>query len=51
MLTGIVSPSDAVFHFFLPTLCGNVFGGTVLFAVLSYAQVREEISVTKGARL
>ena len=50
VLTGVVSPSDAVFHFFLPTLCGNVFGGTVLFAVLSYAQVREEISVTKEAR-
>ena len=51
VLTGIVSFTDAIFHFFLPTLCGNVFGGTVLFAVLSYAQVREEISVTKGARL
>jgi formate/nitrite transporter FocA (FNT family) len=31
------------FGFFLPTLLGNVAGGTVLFAVLSYAQVREEI--------
>lgn len=30
-------------QFFLPTLAGNVFGGTALFAVLSYAQVREEI--------
>lgn len=30
--------------FLLPTLAGNVFGGTILFAVLSYAQVREEIS-------
>jgi hypothetical protein len=29
--------------FFLPTLIGNVAGGTLLFAVLSYAQVREEI--------
>ncbi len=29
--------------FFVPTLLGNVFGGTVLFALLSYAQVREEI--------
>jgi formate-nitrite transporter family protein len=45
VMTGIVSFSDAVLRFFLPTLCGNVFGGTVLFAVLSYAQVREEISV------
>jgi formate/nitrite transporter FocA (FNT family) len=32
-----------VFNFFLPTLAGNVFGGTLMFAVLSYAQVREEI--------
>ena len=31
------------FGFFLPTLAGNLFGGTLLFAVLSYAQVREEI--------
>jgi formate/nitrite transporter FocA (FNT family) len=29
--------------FFLPTLLGNVAGGTVLFAVVSYAQVREEL--------
>ncbi|HUU66046.1 MAG TPA: formate/nitrite transporter family protein [Methyloceanibacter sp.] len=29
--------------FFLPTLLGNVFGGTLLFAVVSYAQVREEL--------
>jgi formate/nitrite transporter FocA (FNT family) len=33
----------AIFRFFLPTLAGNVFGGTILFSVLSYAQVREEI--------
>jgi len=32
-----------VFGFFLPTLAGNLVGGTLLFAVLSYAQVREEI--------
>ena len=32
-----------IFVFFLPTLLGNVFGGTVMFAVVSYAQVREEI--------
>jgi len=29
--------------FFLPTLLGNVAGGTVLFAVVSYAQVRDEL--------
>ena len=35
--------SQVILQFFLPTLFGNIFGGTVLFAVLSYAQVREEI--------
>jgi formate/nitrite transporter FocA (FNT family) len=42
-LTGAESFSKILFGFFLPTLAGNVAGGTVLFAVLSYAQVREEI--------
>jgi formate-nitrite transporter family protein len=40
---GYESLARVVFGFFLPTLAGNVAGGTVLFAVLSYAQVREEI--------
>jgi formate/nitrite transporter FocA (FNT family) len=42
-LTGLTTLREAVLQFFLPTLAGNVFGGTVLFSVLSYAQVREEI--------
>jgi len=29
--------------FFLPTLFGNVVGGTLLFAMISYAQVQDEI--------
>jgi formate/nitrite transporter FocA (FNT family) len=40
---GYESLAHVVFGFFLPTLAGNLFGGTLLFAVLSYAQVREEI--------
>lgn len=43
-LNGMHTLQQAAGHFFLPTLAGNVFGGTALFAVLSYAQVREEIS-------
>jgi formate/nitrite transporter FocA (FNT family) len=43
VLTGAITLKSAVFDFFLPTLAGNVVGGTVLFAVLSYAQVRTEI--------
>ena len=32
-----------LFGFILPVLVGNVLGGTALFAVLSYAQVMNEI--------
>lgn len=35
---------DVFFGFLLPTLAGNVVGGTILFALLNYAQVRDEIS-------
>jgi formate/nitrite transporter FocA (FNT family) len=35
--------ADVFLGFILPALGGNVVGGTVLFAVLSYAQEREEI--------
>jgi formate-nitrite transporter family protein len=42
-LAGHVSFSDMATVFFLPTLIGNVAGGTLLFAVVSYAQVRSEL--------
>ena len=42
-VAGLVAFRDVALKFFLPTLAGNVFGGTVLFSLLSYAQVREEI--------
>lgn len=48
VLTGVTSYGQAFGDFFLPTLAGNIFGGTVLFSVLSYAQVREEISAARG---
>jgi len=48
-MKGMHALSLAVSHFFLPTLAGNVFGGTALFAVLSYAQVREEIKADSSA--
>ena len=47
VLTGSILPEVAVFRFFLPTLVGNVAGGTMLFSVLSYAQVREELFAAK----
>ena len=42
-LIGEVSAWQAFGGFFIPTLLGNVAGGTVLFALISYAQVREEL--------
>jgi formate-nitrite transporter family protein len=42
-LMGAIQFRQAALIFFLPTLAGNVFGGTILFSVLSYAQVRDEM--------
>lgn len=46
VLQGLITIEKAVLGFFLPTLAGNIFGGTILFSVLSYAQVREEIHLS-----
>ncbi len=47
-VAGLLTFYDASVKFFLPTLAGNVFGGTILFSVLSYGQVREEIFEEQG---
>lgn len=43
VLNSDLGPFDMFFGFLFPTLFGNVFGGTVLFAMLSYVQVHEEL--------
>ena len=43
VLLGEMSVVDAILGGTLPALVGNVIGGTVIFAALAYAQVREEI--------
>lgn len=40
---GTLAWSEAVLGFVLPALAGNIIGGTILFALISYAQVRREI--------
>jgi formate-nitrite transporter family protein len=47
MLVGQTSFAGAVGGFILPSLAGNLVGGTGLFAVLAHGQVRNEIE-TKG---
>lgn len=44
MFEGTVSAQRAVFAMLLPTLVGNIIGGTGLFALIAWAQVREEMS-------
>jgi formate/nitrite transporter FocA (FNT family) len=51
VLTGAASMGDYLWRFFVPTLLGNVFGGTALVAVLNYGQVApqaEEKKLTEG---
>jgi formate/nitrite transporter FocA (FNT family) len=43
VMTGHASFGFALFGFILPALCGNIIGGTGLFAVLAHAQVRSEL--------
>ena len=43
MVQGLLPLSDAVFGFFLPVLAGNIMGGTMIFALLAFGQVRNEL--------
>lgn len=43
VLKGEMAVSAAILGGVIPALVGNVIGGTVIFAALAYAQVREEI--------
>jgi formate/nitrite transporter FocA (FNT family) len=40
---GMIPPGEALFGFFLPVLAGNVLGGTVVFTLLAWAQIRPEV--------
>ncbi len=40
----------AVFGFFLPVLLGNIFGGTVIFALMTGGQVRDEVEIKRKSK-
>jgi formate/nitrite transporter FocA (FNT family) len=42
-VTGNLGFVDAVFGFFLPVLFGNIVGGTVIFTLMAWGQVRDEM--------
>lgn len=43
LFDGEIDIATALFGFLLPAFAGNVIGGSALFALISYAQVRDEI--------
>lgn len=47
VVTGAASLTDYGWRFLLPTLLGNLFGGTALVAVLNYGQVAPEVEETR----
>ena len=43
MLRAELGLFDAFFRFFLPVLAGNIIGGTVVFSLVAWGQVRDDI--------
>ncbi|MEO1138164.1 MAG: formate/nitrite transporter family protein [Pseudomonadota bacterium] len=40
---GLIGFHTAVFGFFLPVLAGNIVGGTIIFTVLTWGQIKPEV--------
>lgn len=43
VLQGELNLDSALFDFFIPVLAGNIFGGTVVFTLVAWGQVRDDI--------
>nr|WP_256995424.1 formate/nitrite transporter family protein [Rhizobium sp. L1K21] len=43
LFSGQLSVLRALTHFYIPTLVGNIIGGSALFALISYAQIAGEL--------
>ena len=46
---GSSSVGTVVERFFVPTLAGNLVGGTVIFTLLAYGQIRDELKSNRAA--
>jgi formate/nitrite transporter FocA (FNT family) len=44
VFAGEIGFGDYAFHFALPTLAGNIVGGSFIFALISHAQVRSDVT-------
>lgn len=47
VFSGDASWSEFLFHFGLPTLAGNVVGGTFIFSLISHAQIRGDLEAQR----
>ncbi|MGB3244202.1 MAG: formate/nitrite transporter family protein [Sulfitobacter sp.] len=43
MIQGSLSLGAALFGFFLPVLAGNIIGGTIIFTLVAWGQVRDDV--------
>ncbi|MCF6445842.1 formate/nitrite transporter family protein [Nereida sp. MMG025] len=43
MVQGLLPLGQALTQFFLPVLAGNIVGGTVIFSLMAYGQVKDEM--------
>lgn len=50
VFNGTIHWSDFFWPFALPTLAGNICGGTFIFALISHAQIRNDMSNKKKAK-
>jgi len=47
VFNGTIHWSEFFWPFALPTLAGNIIGGTFIFALLSHAQIRNDMAAQK----
>ena len=50
VFNGTLHWSDFIWPFALPTLAGNICGGTFIFALMSHAQIRNDMSNKRKSR-
>lgn len=50
VFNGVISWHEFLWPFALPTLAGNIIGGTFIFAVISHAQIRNDMSTKAKAK-
>ncbi|MBV4365632.1 formate/nitrite transporter family protein [Erwinia sp. BNK-24-b] len=50
VFNGAISWQEFIWPFALPTLAGNIIGGTFIFAVISHTQIRNDMSTRQKAQ-